>query len=78
MWTGGYYGVMVIETNTAAVKNLPQNWSDLLKPEYKGQVALSGPSDRIKSGAAVYFRSGSWLMAALWMTPNRVLISSRK
>ncbi len=42
-WTGGYYGVMALETNTAAVKNPPQNWQDLLKADYKGQVALSGP-----------------------------------
>lgn len=42
MWTGGYYGVMVFETNKAVVKNVPQNWEDLLKPEYKGQVALTG------------------------------------
>ena len=42
LWTGGYYGVMAMETNTAAVQNPPKNWSDLLKPEYKGQVALSG------------------------------------
>jgi putative spermidine/putrescine transport system substrate-binding protein len=42
-WTGGYYGVMAMETNTAAVQNPPKNWSDLLKPEYKGQVALAGP-----------------------------------
>lgn len=42
-WVIGYYGIMVIETNTAVVKNPPKNWSDLLKPEYKGQVALSGP-----------------------------------
>jgi putative spermidine/putrescine transport system substrate-binding protein len=41
-WTGGYYGVMALETNTSAVENPPKNWSDLLKPEYKGQVALSG------------------------------------
>jgi putative spermidine/putrescine transport system substrate-binding protein len=41
-WIGGYYGVMVIETNTAVVKNAPANWADLLKPEYKGQVALTG------------------------------------
>ena len=41
-WTGGYYGVMVIETNTAVVKNPPANWADLLKPEYKGQIALTG------------------------------------
>jgi putative spermidine/putrescine transport system substrate-binding protein len=41
-WTGGYYGVMALETNTAAVKNPPKNWEDLLKPEYKGQIALTG------------------------------------
>jgi putative spermidine/putrescine transport system substrate-binding protein len=41
-WTGGYYGVMAIIVNTAVVKNVPTNWADLLKPEYKGQVALSG------------------------------------
>jgi len=41
-WTGGYYGVMAMETNTAVVENPPKNWEDLLKPEYKGQVALSG------------------------------------
>jgi len=43
MWVIGYYGIMVIETNTAVVQNPPKNWSDLLKPDYKGQVALSGP-----------------------------------
>jgi putative spermidine/putrescine transport system substrate-binding protein len=42
LWTGGYYGVMAVIVNTAVVKNVPANWSDLLKPEYKGQVALSG------------------------------------
>jgi putative spermidine/putrescine transport system substrate-binding protein len=41
-WTGGYYGVMAMLANTDAVKNVPANWEDLLKPEYSGQVALSG------------------------------------
>jgi putative spermidine/putrescine transport system substrate-binding protein len=41
-WTGGYYGVMAMQTNTAAVQNPPTNWADMLKPEYKGQVALTG------------------------------------
>jgi len=50
-WIGGYYGVMSILTNTAVVKNPPQNWSDLLKPEYKGQVALSG--DPLSSNQAI-------------------------
>ena len=41
-WIGGYYGVMAMLSNTAVVKTPPTNWADLLKPEYKGQVALSG------------------------------------
>ncbi len=41
-WYGDYYGVLSFEVNTAVVKNVPQDWADLLKPEYKGQVALAG------------------------------------
>jgi len=41
-WYGDYYGVLALEVNSDAVKNVPQDWADLLKPEYKGQVALSG------------------------------------
>jgi putative spermidine/putrescine transport system substrate-binding protein len=41
-WYGDYYGVLSFEVNTAVVKNVPQDWPDLLKPEYKGQVALAG------------------------------------
>jgi putative spermidine/putrescine transport system substrate-binding protein len=50
-WTGGYFGVMAIGSNGAIVQNPPQNWADLLKPEYKGQVALSG--DPLTSNQAV-------------------------
>lgn len=41
-WYGDYYGVLAFEVNKDAVKNVPADWADLLKPEYKGQVALSG------------------------------------
>jgi putative spermidine/putrescine transport system substrate-binding protein len=41
-WYGDYYGVLSFEVNTAVVQNVPQDWSDLLKDEYKGQVALAG------------------------------------
>ncbi len=41
-WYGDYYGVLSFEVNTAVVTNVPKDWSDLLKPEYKGQVALAG------------------------------------
>jgi putative spermidine/putrescine transport system substrate-binding protein len=54
-WYGDYYGVLSFEVNTAIVKNVPADWSDLLKPEYKGQVALAG--DPTVSGQAV---SGVW------------------
>jgi putative spermidine/putrescine transport system substrate-binding protein len=41
-WWGDYYGVLSFEVNTAVVPNVPQDWSDLLKPEYKGKIALAG------------------------------------
>jgi putative spermidine/putrescine transport system substrate-binding protein len=41
-WYGDYYGVLAFEVNTDLVQNVPQDWPDLLKPEYKGQVALAG------------------------------------
>jgi putative spermidine/putrescine transport system substrate-binding protein len=50
-WWGDYYGVMSFTTNTAVVPNPPKDWSDLLKPEYKGQVALDG--DPRASGQAI-------------------------
>jgi putative spermidine/putrescine transport system substrate-binding protein len=50
-WFADYYGVMAFEVNTDVVKTLPEDWSDLLKPEYRGQVALAG--DPRKSGQAI-------------------------
>jgi putative spermidine/putrescine transport system substrate-binding protein len=41
-WLGDYYGVLSFEVNTAVVANVPQDWADLLKPEYKSQIALAG------------------------------------
>jgi putative spermidine/putrescine transport system substrate-binding protein len=41
-WYGDYYGVMAFEINGSSIKNPPADWSDLLKPEYKGKVALGG------------------------------------
>lgn len=50
-WYGDYYGVMAFEVNTQVIKNVPQDWADLLKPEYKGSIALAG--DPRKSGQAI-------------------------
>ena len=41
-WYGDYYGVLAYAVNTDVVENVPQDWADLLKPEYAGQVALAG------------------------------------
>ena len=41
-WWGDYYGVLTFEVNKAVVANSPQDWADLLKPEYKNMVALAG------------------------------------
>ena len=49
-WYGDYYGVLALEVNTAEVANPPAEYADLLKPEYNGQVALSG--DPLTSNAA--------------------------
>lgn len=41
-WYGDYYGVLSFLVNKSQVQNVPRDWADLLKPEYKGQVALAG------------------------------------
>src|SRR5262249_8453499 len=41
-WYGDYYGVLAFQVNSDVVKTLPQDWADLLKPEYANAVALAG------------------------------------
>ncbi|MEO8397487.1 MAG: ABC transporter substrate-binding protein [Chloroflexota bacterium] len=41
-WFGDYYGKIAFEVNADMVENVPQDWADLLKPEYAGLIALSG------------------------------------
>lgn len=41
-WYGDYFGVESFGVNRNVVKKPPMTWSDLLKPEYKGMVALNG------------------------------------
>ncbi len=54
-WYGGYYGVIAFEVNTDVVGNVPQDWLDLLKPDYKGQIALPGdPRDAGQAAEAVF------------------------
>ncbi len=54
-WYGDYYGVLAFEVNKDAVENVPEVWADLLKPEYKGQVALAGdPRASAQAQMSVY------------------------
>ena len=41
-WYGDYYGVLAFQVNTDIVDTVPQDWADLMKPEYANAVALSG------------------------------------
>ncbi len=55
---GDYYGVLSFLVNTDVVKNVPQDWSDLLKPEYKGQVALTGDPRKSNQAYSTVFAAG--------------------
>ena len=50
MWYGDYFGVTSFAVNTGVVKTVPMTWADLLKPEYKGMVAIGGSP--LKAGEA--------------------------
>lgn len=50
-WWGEYYGVLAFEISKDQVDTIPQDWDDLLKPEYKGKVAMAG--DVLKSNQSV-------------------------
>jgi putative spermidine/putrescine transport system substrate-binding protein len=41
-WMGDYWGAISIGYNQNLISNPPKTWKDLLKPEYKGKVALNG------------------------------------
>jgi putative spermidine/putrescine transport system substrate-binding protein len=49
-WWAEYYGVLAFEVIKDAVPT-PTDWEDLLKPEYKGKVAMAG--DVLKSNESV-------------------------
>ena len=50
-WTGDYYGAISIGYNANIIKTPPKSFADLLKPDYKGKVALNG--SQLTSGSAV-------------------------
>jgi putative spermidine/putrescine transport system substrate-binding protein len=50
-WYGDYYGVLSFEVDTKVVTNIPADWADLLKSDYKNEVALAG--DPLASNQAI-------------------------
>lgn len=50
-WWAEYYGALVFEVVKPDIENSPQDWEDLLKPEYKGKIAMAG--DVLKSNQSV-------------------------
>jgi len=57
-WSGDYGGYIAIGCNAKIVPNCPTTFADLLKPEYKGQVALNGDPTQAASAFA-----GVWAAA---------------
>lgn len=57
-WYGDYYGVLAFMINTDVVANPPQDWADLLKPEYKSQVGVSGDPRTSNQAIQTVFAAG--------------------
>jgi putative spermidine/putrescine transport system substrate-binding protein len=42
-YAAAYYGAVAFVVNPKLVKNIPLTWHDLLRPEYKGKIAIDDP-----------------------------------
>jgi putative spermidine/putrescine transport system substrate-binding protein len=56
-WTGDYWGAVSIGYNKTLVANPPKTFKDLLKPEYKGKVAINGSPLTSNSAVSVVIAS---------------------
>ena len=54
-WYGDYWGAISFGYNQNLISNPPKTWKDLLKPEYKGKVALNGSPLTSNSAVAGVF-----------------------
>jgi putative spermidine/putrescine transport system substrate-binding protein len=56
-WMGDYWGAVSIGYNKTLVSNPPKTFKDLLKPEYKGKVAINGSPLSSNSAVSVVIAS---------------------
>ena len=56
-WYGDYWGAISIGYNQSLVPNGPKTFADLLKPEYKGKVAINGSPLTSNSAVSVVIAS---------------------
>ena len=77
MWYGDYYGVMSFEVNTKVVTNVPKDWADLLKPDYKNMVALAGDPTASNQATSAVWALGLLRRRRRSTTPSRASTSSR-
>jgi len=54
-WVGDYWGAISIGYNQNIISTPPTTWQDLLKPDYKGKVAMNGSPLTAGSGVAGVF-----------------------
>jgi putative spermidine/putrescine transport system substrate-binding protein len=54
-WMGDYWGAISIGYNQNLISNPPTSFKDLLKPEYKGKVAVNGSPLTSNSAVSVVF-----------------------
>ncbi len=57
-WYGDYYGVLSFQVNTDVVKTVPQTWKDLLKPDYKSAIGVSGDPRTSNQAIQTVYASG--------------------
>ena len=61
-WSAAYWGAIAFTVNKDLVKNIPQTWQDLLKPEYKDTICMKDPRESATANmvvlAAAYANGG--------------------